>query len=101
MTAELVVILGMLKRSFQLFSADLLSFLYKMYVRPHLEYCIQVWSPYLAKDIDLLEKVQRRSTRLLPSLRDLPYETQLERFGLYSLYCRRQRGDVQAIKWLL
>jgi len=48
----------------------------------------------LAKDIDLMEKVQRWSTRLLPSLRDLPYETRLERLGLYSLYCTRQRGDL-------
>jgi len=46
-------VLGLLKRSFKLTSVDLMIFLYKMYVRPHLEYCIQVWSPYLAKDIDL------------------------------------------------
>ena len=41
--------------------------------------------------------------RLLPSLRDLPYETWLERLGLYSLSYRRQRGDLiemQAVKWL-
>ena len=73
--AKAMQVLGLLRRSFKLFSVDLLTFLYKMYVIPHLEYCIQVWSPYLAKDIDLLEKVQRRATKLLPSLFDLPYET--------------------------
>ena len=57
--------------------------------------------PYLAKDIDLLEKVQRRATRLLPNISKLPYETRLERLGLYSLYCRRQRGDlIEAYKIL-
>jgi len=65
-----------------------------MHVRPHLEYCIQVWSPYLAKDIDLLEKVQRCATKLLPSLCNLPDKSYLENLGSYSLYCRRQRGDL-------
>ena len=68
--AKAMQVLGLLKRSFKHFSIDLLTFLYKMCVRPHLEYCIQVWSPYLAKDIDLLEKVQGQATKLLPHLFD-------------------------------
>ena len=56
--------------------------LYKAIVRPHLEYCIQAWSPYLRKDIDMLEKIQRRATKLIPGLRDLTYEE-----------TRRLRGD--------
>ena len=48
--------------------------LYKAIVIPHLEYCIQAWNPYLRKDVDMLEKIQRRATKLIPGLRDLTYE---------------------------
>ena len=48
--------LGMLKRSFKFLSRDLFLFLYRTYIRPHLEYCAPSWSPYLAKDIDALER---------------------------------------------
>jgi len=75
--------------------------LYKSLVRPHLEYCAPIWSPHLAKDINILERVQRRATELITSISTLTYEVRLEKLQLYSLYCRRQRGDlIEAFKIL-
>ena len=67
-------VLGLIKRTFKYFNNTSLSKLYKTYVRPHLEYCVQVWSPFLAGDIDSLEKVQHRTTKLVPLIANLPYE---------------------------
>ena len=66
--------------------------LYKAIVRPHFEYCIQSWRPYRKKDIDKLERLQRRATKMIPELRDLSYESRLLRCGLTTLETRRLRG---------
>ena len=87
-------ILGMLKRTFTKFSKELFIFLYKTSVRPQLEYCVQLWCPYLAQDINTLENVQRQVTKLVNELVKLPYESRLRKLRLYSLYCRQQRGDL-------
>ena len=64
-------ILGMIRRHITYREKSLIVPLYKAIVRPHLEYCIQAWSPYLRKDIDMLEKIKRMATKLIPGLRDL------------------------------
>ena len=53
-----------------------------------------VWSPYLKKHIQALENVQRRATKLVPEVRDLPYEQRLSRLKLPTLAYRRARGDM-------
>jgi ribonuclease P/MRP protein subunit RPP40 len=71
-------ILGMIKRTFNCLSKEVVLPLYKSLVRPHLEFGIQAWRPYLRKDIDLLEGVQRRATKMIPSLKFKSYEDRLE-----------------------
>ena len=64
--------LGRIRNSFTFIDLDIFLALYKTLVRLHMEYCIQAWSPYLWKNINTLEKVQRRATKLVPDLRNLP-----------------------------
>ena len=66
--------LGTIRRNITYKEKSLIVPLYKAIVIPHLEYCIQAWNRYLRKDIDMLEKIQRRVTKLIPGMRDLRYE---------------------------
>ena len=86
-------ILGLIRRNITYKGKKLIIPLYKAIVRPHLEYCIQAWRPYRKKDIDTLERIQRRATEIIPELRDLSYEERLKECGLTTLETRRLRGD--------
>ena len=84
----------LIKNCFKYLDKDMLKLLYKFLIRPHLEYASNVWNPIYKEDIIRLEGVQRRVTKLLPEIADLPYEDRLKALDLPSLYYRRLRQDI-------
>lgn len=68
------VILGFMARNFEYKKSGVRSSLYNSPVRPHLEYAVQFLLPNDSKSVELLTRVQRRATKVIPSLRTRPYE---------------------------
>jgi len=82
----------MVRRNCRRLNKEDFLLIYKTYIRPRMEYCVQAWSPYLKKDIKCLDKVQRSATKMVHGLRHLSYEQRLRHLELTTL--KEQESEV-------
>ena len=75
--------------------------LYKSLARPHLEHAVRFWSPNLSRDIDKIETIQRRATKMISEIRNHSYHQRIQDLDLNSLVQRRLRGQlIEVFKYL-
>ena len=83
-----------IRHTFRYMDEQMFLLLYKALVRPHLEFSSCIWSPSLKYNIDAVERVQRRATKMIPALKDLSYTERLKSLNLETLEYRRKRADL-------
>ena len=94
-------ILFTIRRTFTFIDEKTMLQLYKPLVRSRLEYGVEIWSPNLKRPIKEVEAVRRRATRMIPSIKDLPYKERLRKLKLPTLVYRRKRGEmIQTYKYM-
>ena len=87
-------IVGLIRRSFIHLDEESFLRLYKALVRPHLEYANSVWAPRFKRQVEVIENVLRRATKLIPGFKYLTYEERIRKLKLPTLKYRRLRGDL-------
>ena len=89
-------IMGLIRRTYTFLDEISFRFLFQALVRLNLEYVAAVWSPYTKKDIELIENVQRRATKQVPSLKQSSYtdRDRLTKLKMQTLKYHRLRGDM-------
>ena len=87
-------LVGIIRRSFMFLNEEIFVPLYKSLVRSHFDYGMSVWTPHLVKYIKAIESVQRRATKMIPTIKDLSYSERLKKLKLPTLAYRRARGDM-------
>ena len=87
-------VLGIIKRTIVSRYKKITLPLYKSLMRPHLDHCKQIWNPFLKEDIDILEKVQKKATKMIKSCEGLDYKSRLKQTNLTSLEIWAVRADL-------